>query len=239
MLTDLKREAYEANMALTAHGLVHLNFGNASALDAAHAILAIKPSGVAYPSLRPADMVLVDLEGRRVEGRLRASSDTPTHVALYRGFSHVRGIVHTHSLYATAFAQAARPIPVLGTTHADFFRGDIPVTRALTGREIRGHYEAETGRVVLERFSRLSAEEIPGVLVARHGPFAWGPTAAEAVESAVALELCARLAYLTLRLRPAGAPIAAALLERHFHRKHGPGAYYGQRHPPARRRGPK
>jgi L-ribulose-5-phosphate 4-epimerase len=190
--------------------------------------MAIKPSGVSYDRLRPADMVLVDLDGKRVEGRLRPSSDTPTHVELYRGFSHACGVVHTHSLYATAFAQAARPIPALGTTHADFFCGEIPVTRLLTGREIRGSYEAETGRVILERFSKLSAEEIPGVLVAHHGPFAWGPTAAKAVENAVAVELCARLAFITLELRPAGARIAPALLDRHFRRKHGPGAYYGQ-----------
>jgi L-ribulose-5-phosphate 4-epimerase len=149
-------------------------------------------------------------------------------VELYRGFGHAGGVVHTHSLYATAFAQAARPIPVLGTTHADFFRGEIPVTRPLARREISGGYERETGRVILERFSRLPAEDIPGVLVAHHGPFAWGPTAAKAVENAVAVELCARLAFLTLELRPAGARIAAALLERHFRRKHGPRAYYGQ-----------
>jgi L-ribulose-5-phosphate 4-epimerase len=228
MLTELKREAYEANMRLPAHGLIHLNFGNASALDRGRGIMAIKPSGVYYDSLRPADMVLVDLDGKRVEGRLRPSSDTPTHVELYRGFGHACGVVHTHSLYATAFAQAARPIPVLGTTHADFFRGEIPVTRPLARREISGGYERETGRVILERFSRLPAEDIPGVLVAHHGPFAWGPTAAKAVENAVAVELCARLAFLTLELRPAGARIAAALLERHFRRKHGPRAYYGQ-----------
>jgi L-ribulose-5-phosphate 4-epimerase len=229
MLTELKREAYEANMELPAHGLIHLNFGNASALDRGRAIMAIKPSGVLYGRLRPADMVLVDLEGRRVEGRLRPSSDTPTHAALYRGFGHARGIVHTHSLYATAFAQAGRPVPVLGTTHADFFRGEIPVTRALTGREIRGSYEAETGRVILARFARLSPEETPGVLVRHHGPFAWGPTAAGAVENAVAVELCARLAFLTLNLRPPGAGIVRALLDRHFQRKHGPKATYGQR----------
>jgi L-ribulose-5-phosphate 4-epimerase len=174
-------------------------------------------------------MVLVDLEGRRVEGRLKPSSDTPTHVALYLGFAHACGIVHTHSLYATAWAQARRPVPVLGTTHADFFRGEIPVTRALAKSEIRGRYELETGRVILERFSKLSAEEVPGVLVAQHGPFAWGPTAAQAVENAVALELCARLAFLTLGLRPGRAGIVPALLERHFSRKHGPRAYYGQR----------
>jgi L-ribulose-5-phosphate 4-epimerase len=147
---------------------------------------------------------------------------------LYRGFGHVGGIVHTHSLYATAFAQAVRPVPVLGTTHADFFRGEIPVTRALTKAEIRGSYEAETGRVILGRFSRMSAEESPGVLVASHGPFAWGPSAAKAVENAVAVELCARLAFLTLSLRPVSARIVTALLERHFRRKHGPGATYGQ-----------
>ncbi len=229
MLTELKREAYEANMELPAHGLVHLNFGNASALDRGRVIMAIKPSGVPYDRLRAADMVLVDLEGRRVEGRLRPSSDAPTHVVLYRGFARARGIVHTHSPYATAFAQAGLPIPALGTTHADFFRGEIPATRALTGREIRGAYEIETGRVILERFSKLSAEEVPGVLVARHGPFAWGPSASEAVENAVAVELCARLASLTLELRPRVAAIAQALLDRHFRRKHGPGSYYGQK----------
>ncbi len=228
MLTELKREAYEANMELPAHGLIHLNFGNASALDRGRGIMAIKPSGVFYGKLRPADMVLVDLEGRRVEGRLRPSSDTPTHAELYRGFSHVRGIVHTHSLYATAFAQAGRPVPVLGTTHADYFCGDIPVTRALTRKEIRGSYEIETGRVILERFSKLNPEEAPGVLVSQHGPFAWGPTAAKAVENAVAVELCARLAFLTLNLRPVSARLVPALLDRHFHRKHGPQAYYGQ-----------
>jgi len=229
MLTDLKREAYEANMELQARGLVHLNFGNASALDPARGVMAIKPSGVFYNKLRPADMVLVDLEGRRVEGRLRPSSDAPTHASLYRGFAHARGIVHTHSLHATAFAQACRPVPLLGTTHADFFRGDIPVTRALSRGEIRGSYEIETGRVILETFSRLSPEEVPGVLVARHGPFAWGPSAEKAVENAVALELCASLAFLTLSLRPGCGRIARTLLDRHFSRKHGPGAYYGQR----------
>jgi L-ribulose-5-phosphate 4-epimerase len=228
-LTELRREAYEANMELPRHGLIHLNFGNASALDRARGVMAIKPSGVAYDRLRPADMVLVDLEGGRARGGLRPSSDAPTHLELYRGFPHARGIVHTHSLYATAFAQAGRPVPVLGTTHADFFRGAIPVTRALAKGEILGPYETETGRVILERFSRLNAEEIPGVLVAHHGPFAWGPTAAEAVENAVAIELCARLASLTLHLKPAGPGIPPALLDRHFRRKHGPTAYYGQR----------
>jgi L-ribulose-5-phosphate 4-epimerase len=228
MLTELKREAYEANMGLPAHGLVHLNFGNASAVDRRRGMVAIKPSGVDYERLRPADMVLVDLEGRRVEGRLRPSSDTPTHLVIYRAFGHVGGIVHTHSAHATAFAQAAVPIPVLGTTHCDFFRGPVPVTRELSRREIAGSYEAETGHVIVERFARLDPKEIPAALVVRHGPFTWGRTAAEAVEIAVALEFCAMLAARTLGLRPGGSRFPAALLERHFSRKHGAGAYYGQ-----------
>jgi L-ribulose-5-phosphate 4-epimerase len=229
MLTELKREAYEANLSLPAHGLVHLNFGNASAIDRGRGIVAIKPSGVGYDRLRPADMVLVDLDGKRVEGRLRASSDTPTHLAIYRGFTHVGGVAHTHSMHASAFAQARLPIPVLGTTHSDFFNGPVPVTRELRRREVAGSYEAETGRVIIERFRKLDPQEVPGVLVSRHGPFAWGHTASEAVENAVALELCARLAFLTLGLRPKGLSFPAELLARHFGRKHGAGAYYGQK----------
>jgi L-ribulose-5-phosphate 4-epimerase len=229
MLTELKREAYEANLALPAHGLVHLNFGNASAVDRGRGIVAIKPSGVGYGELRAADMVLVGLDGKRVEGRLRPSSDTPTHLALYRKFKGIGGVVHTHSVHATAFAQAGLPIPVLGTTHSDFFNGPVPVTRELTAREIAGSYEAETGRVIIERFARLDPAEIPGVLVSRHGPFAWGPSAAEAVENAVALELSALLAVHTLALSPKGLRFPAALLARHFNRKHGTGAYYGQK----------
>ena len=226
MLTELKREAYEANMGLPAHGLVHLNFGNASAVDRRRGIVAIKPSGVNYDRLRPADMVLVDLEGKRVEGRLRPSSDTPTHLVIYRAFGHVGGVVHTHSAHATAFAQAAFPIPVLGTTHCDFFRGPVPVTRELSRREITGSYETETGLVIVERFARLDPREIPAVL---DGPVTGGRTAAEAVENAGALEFCAALAAGTLGLRPGGSRFPAALLERHFSRKHGAGAYYGQK----------
>jgi len=229
MLTELKREAYEANMGLPAHGLVHLNFGNASAVDRRRGIIAIKPSGVDYDRLRPADMVLVDLDGKRVEGRLRPSSDTPTHLVIYRAFGHVGGVAHTHSAHATSFAQAGLAIPVLGTTHCDFFHGPVPVTRELTRREIAGSYEAETGRVIVQRFARLDPLEIPAVLVMRHGPFTWGRTAAEAVENAVALEFCAKLAAQTLGLRPTGLKFPAALLDRHFNRKHGAGAYYGQR----------
>ncbi len=229
MLTELKREAYEANLLLPKHGLIQLNFGNASALDRGRGIFAIKPSGVDYAELRPTDMVLVDLEGRRVEGKLRPSSDTPTHAELYRGFPHTGGIVHTHSFYATAFAQAGRPIPVLGTTHSDFFCGAVPVTRAMTRREIAGDYEIETGRVILRCFSGLDPKEIPGVLVLHHGPFTWGKDAAEAVEYAVAVELCAKLAFHTLALGPVGTKIISDLVNRHFRRKHGPGAYYGQK----------
>jgi L-ribulose-5-phosphate 4-epimerase len=229
MLKELKREAYEANLALPAHGLVHLNFGNASAVDRKRGIAAIKPSGVDYAALRAADMVLVDLDGHRVEGRLRPSSDTATHLELYRSFAKAGGVVHTHSVHATAFAQAGLPIPVLGTTHSDFFRGPVPVTRELTRRELGAGYEADTGRVIAEAFRGRDPEEIPGVLVRRHGPFAWGPTAAEAVENAVALELCARLAALTLKLSPRGVRFPKALLDRHFCRKHGSDAYYGQK----------
>jgi L-ribulose-5-phosphate 4-epimerase len=229
MLTELKREACEANRRLPEHGLVHLNFGNASALDRARGIFAIKPSGVDYRGLRPADMVLVDLEGRVVEGRLRPSSDTPTHLELYRRFKSLGGIVHTHSLYATAFAQAGRAIPALGTTHADFFFGEIPVTRALRRREIAGKYEVETGKVIGERFARLDPAEVPAVLVRHHAPFAWGPTVGKAVENAVAVELCAQLAYYTLQLKSASPALDRALHARHFHRKHGPEAYYGQK----------
>ncbi len=228
MLKELKREAYEANRALPRHGLVHLNFGNASAIDRARGVVAIKPSGVDYDRLKPSDMVLVDLGGARVEGSLRPSSDTPTHLEIFRSFAHVGGVVHTHSAHATAFAQARRPVPVLGTTHADFFSGPVPVTRQLTRRETGSGYEAETGRVIVETFLGTDPDLCPAVLVARHGPFAWGATAAKAVEHAVALEFCAQLAFLSLALRPSPGTFPAALLDRHFSRKHGPGAYYGQ-----------
>jgi len=228
MLTELKREAFEANLLLPKHGLVSLNFGNASAFDRNRGIFAIKPSGVDYARLRSADMVLVDLAGKRVEGRLRPSSDTPTHLELYRGLRGLGGIVHTHSPYATAFAQAGVALPALGTTHADFFQGPVPVTRPMKRREILGAYEAETGRVIREAFARLDPMKIPAVLVCRHGPFAWGSTAAKAVENAVAVELCARLAWFTLSLRPGRPPMERTLLDCHFLRKHGPGAYYGQ-----------
>lgn len=231
MLTELKHEAYEANLALPKHGLITLTFGNASALDRRRGIFAIKPSGVDYTELKARDMVLVDLDGRKVEGRLNPSSDTPTHRRLFRAFPNIGGIVHTHSIHATAFAQAGLPIPILGTTHGDYFAGDVPVTRKLTELEIDGAYEWETGSVIAERFhsGELDPLDYPGVLVNRHGPFAWGPTAAEAVEAAVTIEFVARLALLSLHLAPRLKPIESALLERHFKRKHGAAAYYGQK----------
>jgi L-ribulose-5-phosphate 4-epimerase len=230
MLTELKREAYEANIALPRHGLINLTFGNASALDRKRGIFAIKPSGVDYADLRPTDMVLVDLDGKKVEGRLNPSSDTPTHRRLFLAFKHVGGVVHTHSSCATAFAQAGKPIPIFGTTHADYFNGSIPITRKMTAREISGGaYEWETGNVIVELFRQLDPADFPGVLVNRHAPFAWGPTVAKAVEVAVAVECIADLAMMSLRVDPRLRPIEPALLRKHFSRKHGPGAYYGQK----------
>ena len=230
MLNELKREAYEANLLLPRHGLINLTFGNASALDRARGIFAIKPSGVDYAVLKPADMVLVDLEGKKVEGKLNPSSDTPTHRRLYLAFKGVGGIVHTHSSHATAFAQAGRAVPTFGTTHADYFCGEIPVTRKMTAKEIGdGAYEWETGNVIVERFQNLDPLDCPAVLVNRHAPFTWGATVAKAVEVAVAAECCAHLALMSLALDPKLKAIEPELLNKHFKRKHGPGAYYGQK----------
>jgi L-ribulose-5-phosphate 4-epimerase len=229
MLKELKREAYEANLALPRHGLINLTFGNASAIDRAREIFAIKPSGVDYADLRPEDMVLVDLEGEKVEGKLRPSSDTPTHRRLYLGFTQIGGVVHTHSSQATAFAQAVRAIPCFGTTHADYFYGEIPVTRKMKPREIERGYEWETGGVILERFRQLDPLDAPGVLVNRHAPFTWGESVAKAVEVAVAVECCAAMALMSLALSPRLKSIESELLNKHFRRKHGPDAYYGQK----------
>jgi L-ribulose-5-phosphate 4-epimerase len=229
MLTELKREAYEANLLLPKHGLINLTFGNASALDRDRGIFAIKPSGVDYDDLRPKDMVLVDLEGEKVEGKLKPSSDTPTHRRLYLGFKEIGGIVHTHSSCATAFAQAGRPIPAFGTTHADYFCGSIPVTRKMTPKEVATAYEWETGKVILERFKVIDPLDCPAVLVNRHAPFTWGPTVDKAVEVAVAAECCADMALMSLSLVPSLKSIEPELLNKHFKRKHGPGAYYGQK----------
>jgi L-ribulose-5-phosphate 4-epimerase len=231
MLEDLKREAYEANLALPREGLINLTFGNASALDRGRGIFAIKPSGVDYTALKADDMVLVDLDGKKVEGALNPSSDTPTHRRLFLTFTHIRGVVHTHSSHATAFAQAGRAIPCFGTTHADYFFGEVPVTRKMTPEEIARAYEWETGNVIVERFTSagLSPIDFSGVLVNRHAPFTWGATVAKAVEVAVALECCAHMAMMSLQLSPTLEPIEPELLNKHFNRKHGPGAYYGQK----------
>jgi len=228
MLEELKREAYEANIALPKHGLINLTFGNASAVDRSKGIFAIKPSGVDYAVLTPADMVLVDFEGKKVEGKLNPSSDTPTHRRLFLAFDKIGGVVHTHSTHATAFAQAGRAIPIFGTTHADYFHGDIPVTRKMTALEISTAYEWETGNVILERFKGLDPLDFPAVLVNRHAPFTWGPSVARAVEVAVAVECIAHMAQLSLQLEPQLPTIEPELLNKHFKRKHGPGAYYGQ-----------
>jgi L-ribulose-5-phosphate 4-epimerase len=231
MLESLKAEAYEANVALPKHGLINLTFGNASAIDRAAGIFAIKPSGVAYADLKPADMVLIDLDGKQVEGSLRPSSDTPTHRRLFLAFPEIGGVVHTHSSHATAFAQAGREIPIFGTTHADYFFGNVPVTRKMTAAEIGGGaYEWETGNVIVELFTqrKLDPADYPAVLVNRHAPFTWGKSVEKAVEVAVATECIANLALMSIALEPALPTIEAELLNKHFKRKHGPGAYYGQ-----------
>ena len=228
MLEELKREAYEANLLLPKRGLINLTFGNASAIDRSRGIFAIKPSGVEYDVLKPEDMVLVDLEGKKVEGRLNPSSDTPTHRRLFLAFASIGGVVHTHSSCATSFAQAGRQITAFGTTHADYFHGAVPVTRKMTAAEIANGYEWETGNVIVERFEGIDPLDMPAVLVNRHGPFTWGPTVAKAVETAVALECVAHMALMSLQLEPALRPIEPELLAKHFKRKHGPGAYYGQ-----------
>ena len=228
MFTELKREAYEANVALPRHGLINLTFGNASVVDRSKGVLAIKPSGVDYGSLAPDDIVVVDLDGRKVEGRLNPSSDTPTHRRLFLAFPSIGGVVHTHSTHATAFAQAGRPIPIFGTTHADYFNGEVPVTRKMTPSEIASAYEWETGAVIVERMRILDPQDFPGVLVNRHAPFTWGPSAAKALEAAVAVECIAHMALMSLQLAPRLEQIEQALLDKHFRRKHGAGAYYGQ-----------
>ena len=227
--TQLKNDVFERNLELVRHGLVVLTWGNVSGIDREAGLVAIKPSGVAYDRMTAEDIVVVDLEGRPVEGTLRPSSDLPTHLALYRAFPTVGGIVHTHSPKAVAWAQARRGIPAFGTTHADHFHGAVPCTRELTPAEVADDYELNTGLVIEERFHDLDAEAFPGVLVAGHGPFTWGPTPRKAVENAVALEQIAAMALDTLRLDPSAEPAPSYVLDKHYYRKHGPGAYYGQK----------
>lgn len=225
---DIREECCAANRALGTSGLVDLTFGNASVLDRAAGVFAVKPSGVGYDTLTPDAMVLVDLDGRVVGGALRPSSDTPTHAALLAAFPGARSVIHTHSRHAVAFAQAERSIPLLGTTHADYFRGAVPLTRALTAEEIAADYEANTGRVIIEAVGGRDPMDIPAALVRHHGPFVWGPSGAAALEVATALEIVAQMAALTLALSPSAAGPGDALGEKHFTRKHGAGAYYGQ-----------
>jgi L-ribulose-5-phosphate 4-epimerase len=229
---DLKEAVWKANLAIVEAGLVVLTWGNASGVDRKAGVMAIKPSGVAYDQLKPADIVIVSLEtGKIVEGTARPSSDTPTHLELYRSFSKLGGIVHTHSRSATCFAQARMDIPCLGTTHADHFRGTVPVTRPLTDEEVRGDYELNTGTLIVECFrSRgISPDDVPAVLVANHGPFAWGSTPQKSVENAVVLEAIADMQLSTYHINRQAESISSTLLDKHFLRKHGPTAYYGQK----------
>ena len=226
--TTLKQEAFEANQALVCRGLVIETFGNASAFDRERGVCAIKPSGLAYERMEPDSMVLVDLEGNVVEGDLNPSSDTKTHLELYRAFPDIGGVAHTHSTYATAWAQAMRPIPILGTTHADYLAQEIPCTEVMSEELIQGDYETATGLQIVEAFAKLSPGEIPMVLVACHGPFSWGASAGEAVHHSVVLEELARMAYLTLQIDPDTPSLNPALIQKHHRRKHGDDAYYGQ-----------
>jgi L-ribulose-5-phosphate 4-epimerase len=228
MLEQLKQEVFEANLLLPKYGLVTLTWGNVSAIDRERGVIAIKPSGVEYGAMKPDDIALVDMSGKKVEGELNPSSDTRTHAVLYDAFPEAGSVVHTHSQWATIFAQAGVPIPTFGTTHADYFYGDIPCTRDMTPDEIAGDYECETGRVIAETFTGLGAPRAQAVLVRSHGPFCWGIDARHAVENAVVLEEVAMTAWHSKILNAALPPMRHDLLCKHYFRKHGAGAYYGQ-----------
>jgi len=229
MLEALKQKVLEANLELVAKGLVIYTWGNVSGIDREKGLVVIKPSGVPYESMKAEHMVVVDLEGKVVEGDLNPSSDTPTHLVLYKAFPEIGGIVHTHSTWATQWAQAGKSIPCLGTTHADYFYGEIPCTRPMTDEEIKGAYEAETGNVIVETFKGLNPMHMPAVLVNGHGPFAWGKDAQNAVHNSVVLEEVAKMAHNSLMLNPGLKGISQTLLDKHFLRKHGANAYYGQK----------
>lgn len=229
MLEALKQSVFEANLLLPKHGLVTFTWGNVSGVDRGRGLMVIKPSGVEYDTMRPEDMVVVDLKtGKKVEGELNPSSDTDTHVVLYNAFPEIGGIVHTHSRWATTFAQAGRGIPALGTTHGDYFYGEIPCTRKMTPAEIGGRYEWETGNVIVETFGDKSAKDIPAVLVHSHGPFCWGKDPKNAVHNAVVLEEIAFMGWHALQMQPDLPPMQQELLDKHYLRKHGANAYYGQ-----------
>lgn len=228
MLEDLKRQVYEANMELPKRGLVTFTWGNVSGIDRVSGLFVIKPSGVDYDKLRPEDMVVISLDGERVEGSMNPSSDTPTHLELYKAFAELGGIVHTHSTMATSWAQAGRPLPCYGTTHADYFYGEIPCARNLTADEIEEGYEKNTGLVIVETFKGRNPMYVPGVLCKNHGPFTWGKDAHEAIHNAVVLEEIAKMNLYTELLNHDVAPAPQCMQEKHFMRKHGPNAYYGQ-----------
>lgn len=229
MLEDLKKEVCHANLELVKHGLVIFTWGNVSGIDRAKGLVVIKPSGVSYDNMKPEDMVVVDLAtGETVEGNLRPSSDTPTHLAIYRAFPEVGGVVHTHSTYATAWAQAGIDLPNIGTTHADYFHNAIPCTPDMTRQEVEGDYELETGNVIVRRFEGMNPMHTPGVLVKNHGPFSWGKDPMDAVHNAVVMEQVAKMASIAYSANPA-LTMNPLLIEKHYNRKHGPNSYYGQK----------
>jgi L-ribulose-5-phosphate 4-epimerase len=229
MLTRLRTEVAAANISLNRLGLVTLTWGNVSGIDRKRGLVVIKPSGVSYASMKPGDMVIVDLKGKVVEGRLNPSSDTPTHLELYRSFPDIGGITHTHSTHATVFAQARRELPCLGTTHADHFYGAVPLTRLLTDAEVVADYEGNTGKVIVERMQGLDPMAVPAILVAGHAPFCWGKSAEDSVANSLVLERIAEMALAVYTLNPAAPPLPHYILEKHYKRKHGPGASYGQK----------
>ena len=227
MLETLKNEVFKANLELVKHGLVIFTWGNVSAIDRTTGLVVIKPSGVSYDDMKAEDMVVVDLEASVMEGTLKPSLDTATHLVLYKSFPNIGGVVHTHSTYATSWAQAGMGIPNIGTTHSDYFSDDIPCTRDMTQQEVEGVYELETGNVIVDGFKGLNPDFIPGVLVKNHGPFAWGKDANDAVHNAVVMEQVAKMSYIAYALNP-DLTMSSHLIKKHFFRKHGPGAYYGQ-----------
>ena len=228
MLEELKEKVCQANLDLVRHGLVIFTWGNVSAIDPESGLVVIKPSGVSYDSMKASDMVVVDMDGKVVEGDLNPSSDTPTHLVLYKAFPEIGGVVHTHSTYATAWAQAGIDIPNIGTTHADYFHDAVPCTADMSRAQVEGEYELETGNVIVERFKGLNPVHTPGVLVKNHGPFTWGKHAFEAVHNAVVLEQVAKMAFISFSVNPS-LTMNPLLVEKHFSRKHGPNAYYGQK----------
>ncbi len=229
MLEALKDDVLSANLELPRHGLVTFTWGNVSAIDSNRELVVIKPSGVSYDNMSADDMVVVDLDGNVVEGKLSPSSDTPTHLALYKAYEQLGGVVHTHSTYVTSWAQAGCAVPALGTTHADYFYGEIPCTRALTSDEINGEYEYETGKVIIETIAKRDPMAIPGIIVFQHGPFSWGKTAMDAVHNAVVMEEVAKMAFRAITINPRLSDIDPVLLNKHYLRKHGANAYYGQK----------